>query len=119
MTYHLKLNRRPVPQVAELESRNAEMFGDWYSNISSMWQKVPPEQRDRSAGWRVAIGGTEVHVVQCALSEAVAAELASNPEAGRWVLPSVVEFLERQPVPDGFEVVNMYPSRRMVEELEL
>lgn len=108
-----------APRLAEIATRNAEMFGDWYSNISSMWQKVPPEQRDRIAGWRVAIGGTEVHVVQCMLSEVVAAEAFSDNEAMATLLPAIVGFLEKQPLPDGFEVVHMYPSRRMVEELKL
>lgn len=119
MTCRLKLNRRTIPQLAELESRNAELFGDWYSNISSMWTKVPPEQRDRIAGWRVAIGGTEVHVVHCALSEEVAAEAFADSSSMAALLPAIVGFLEKQPLPDGFEVVHMYPSRRMVEELKL
>lgn len=119
MTERLRLNRHQVPQLAKLASRNAELFGDWFANISGMWEKLPPEERDRVAGWRVAIGGTEVHVVLCALSEEVAREAAADSEPMVALLPAIVGFLEKQPLPGGFEVVHMYPSRRMVEELEL
>ena len=119
MTTTLKLRRPTLPEFADMAARNSELFGDWYRNIVDTLNNVPPEMRHRVAGYRVAFGGTEVHVVHCVVSEELAAAMLSGGEALATAIPVVVDWLEKQPLPEGFQVVHMYPSRRMVEELEL
>jgi hypothetical protein len=106
-------------KFAELAALSAELRGDWHPSAADPFANVPPEDRHRVAGYRVAFGGTEIHVVHCIVSEELAAAMSTGGEALAAAIPVVVGWLEKQPLPEGFEVVHMYPSRRMAEELEL